>query len=484
MRSWLLFLFAPMLLFSGSERLRIAIQAFPVSLNPVYATDETSQAILNKIHRALFSFDFQGRPQNELAETVRIDEKTLRIFISLKKGVFFSTGRELGSDDVVATVALLKEPRFQYPYQTDLSHIDRVEKIDRYGVTLHLRAPFAPWRNYLTFKILNADEISRITPESFRRLNPSGCGPYRIVRFHEPTSVWLQRNSNNLHRRHRFFEIEYQVQRDPRQTPLKLLTSEIDAAELQNEDLPAYAASPEWQRCFRIIRYQKFGYTYLVFNLRNRILSLPLRQLIRRRILEGNFLDVFLAGNGRKVWSPFLFLSGKFAAGRTSIVSTSWPCRLKILTNSESRLRRNLLLFLIEELKPLGIELEPVFVEYHTFLKYLREKNFDLAVSALLLDLDWNLKDVLSSNGYFNYAGYSNREMDSLLDEGLREMDDQKREELYRRAHHLWSEDLPLLPLFNLYYHMAVSKNIRMDSRELRMIGSTGDFFYDIDRWP
>ena len=91
-------------------------------------------------------------------------------------------------------------------------------------------------------------------------------------------------------------------------------------------------------------------------------------------------------------------------------------------------------------MKGCGIELEPVFVEYQTFLKYLKQGNFDLAVSAFILDMDWNMKDILASPGYFNYAGLSDPRMDAVLDEGMHEMDPEKRRKIYERAHDLWLE--------------------------------------------
>jgi hypothetical protein len=99
---------------------------------------------------------------------------------------------------------------------------------------------------------------------------------------------------------------------------------------------------------------------------------------------------------------PFLNLSADVHAQRLPTASLSQRLRLRILANSESVLRKQLVLFLCEEMKQFNVELEPLFVEYQTFLKFLKQGSFDLAVSAFLLDMDWNMKDILSSSGYFN----------------------------------------------------------------------------------
>ena len=113
----------------------------------------------------------------------------------------------------------------------------------------------------------------------------------------------------------------------------------------------------------------------------------------------------------------------------------------------------------------------------------MKQGNFDLAVSAFLLDMDWNMKDILASPGYFNYAGYSDARMDAVLEEGMREMDPDKRRKIYERAHDLWLESLPLLPLFSLNYYMGISRAIKVPGDRFAVIGSSGDFFYDLQGW-
>jgi ABC-type oligopeptide transport system substrate-binding subunit len=117
------------------------------------------------------------------------------------------------------------------------------------------------------------------------------------------------------------------------------------------------------------------------------------------------------------------------------------------------------------------------------FLQYMKKGQFDMAVSAFILDMDWNMKDVLSSSGYFNYAGYANVRMDAALEEGLREMDGEKRRKIYGRAHDLWLESLPLIPLFSLNYYMGIARRITVPARRFELVGSCGDFFYNIQDW-
>jgi len=462
--------------------LRLACFDFPASFNPVYATSETAQAVMNKIYQSLFYFDGQGKIRPELVDAVSRREKSLVISLRLKPGARFADGSALNSRDVVATVALLKNPRFAYPYAADLDFLEKIEAVDTLNLRITLKREFAPWENYLTFKILNAAEIKLWQPLKFRQHVPLGSGPYRLTGIDEPRGFELQKNPF-WPQKQAFARICYSVLGESRQAPLKLLTAEIDAVEIQSDDAQTYSQLPKWQKHFQLLEYNKFGFTYLVFNSKNSRIDRNLRRIFYNRLLTTRFLDLFLQGTGETVFSPFLFLSAEKRPRPFHTVAVPAPRKLKILTNSESLVRRQLVLFLCEEMKAFNIELEPVFVEYQTFLKYLKQGNFELAVSAFLLDMDWNMKDILSSEGYFNYAGFSEAKMDAVLEDGLREMDADKRRKIYERAHDLWLESLPLIPLFNLHYYMGVSRRLKIPEGRFMLIGSCGDFFYNLQDW-
>jgi peptide/nickel transport system substrate-binding protein len=482
-------------LFPGSAStaltLRIGINEFPASLNPVYASTETSQAIMNKVFNGLFYFDEKGNIQKELVEKVHF-ENTVEIVIELKKNIFFSDGKELAADDVVATVELLQDKRFKYLYISNLQFIQRIEKINRHRLKITMPYRFAPWKAYLTFKVLNSHEIKDVSPETFRDMILSGTGPYKIKTVKRPTKIILELNHANILPGHlasipgkRSRLIEYIVISYTHLAPLKLINNEIDICELQPENAAAYkqTKSKKWHHSFSLLRYKKFGYTYLVFNLRNSLITKNLRYLFYNLLLNGDFLARFLKDRGERVASPFLLLNSKVKPVQLKTTRLETPIHLHILTNSESKLRKQLVLFLREELKSFNIHLQPVFLEYHTFREYLKKGRYDIGVSGFILDIDYDMTDIFSSDSYFNYAHFHSLEMDALLQQGLRELDPGKREEIYLKAHKVWLENVPLIPLFNLYYYVGVSRHIGIPARRMEIVGSVGDFLYNILEW-
>jgi peptide/nickel transport system substrate-binding protein len=464
--------------------LRIACFDLPGSFNPVYATNETAQAVANKAYQSLFQFDPQGVLRPDLVAACSLDEARNEVLLDLRPGQRFADGSPVESRDVAATIASLRDPRFEYPYAADLEFLERADALAPLRLRLTLKWRFAPWKNYLTFKVLRAAELAAVDPREFRRRVPTGSGPYRLAAVHDPQGFELVRNPH-WPGRLRCDRLVYTVLSDPRQAPLKLLNAEVDAAEIHGDDAVAYTRLRRWQRSFRLLPYRKFGYTYLAFNLRRREIDLGLRQRVYGRLSKGRFLDDFLQDRGERVASPFLLLGAakKNRHGQAAPPAAAGRRRLKVLTNSESALRRQFVIFLCQELKAETVELEPEFVEYRMFLQRLKDGDFDLAVSSFLIDIDWNMKDILSSSGYFNYSGYSDPGMDAALEQGLREMDETKRRAVYARAHAIWLRDLPLVPLFNLNYYMGVARGIAVPARRFELVGSCGDFFANIQEW-
>jgi ABC-type transport system substrate-binding protein len=100
-----------------------------------------------------------------------------------------------------------------------------------------------------------------------------------------------------------------------------------------------------------------------------------------------------------------------------------------------------------------------------------------------MMDIDYDMKDIFYGEAAFNYAALNNSHMNSLLDQGLSETDSEKREEIYRSAHKIWLSELPLIPLFNLYYYIGISRNIPVPPDAFELVGSTGDFLFNIEKW-
>jgi peptide/nickel transport system substrate-binding protein len=472
--------------------LRIGIHSFPNALNPYYATDETSWAIANKIYDALYYFDGNGILCKKLVAIDGPDDYCwnkqkggIEVFIRLKRGIFFSDGKELDAWDVAQTINFIKNDAYVFPNYSNLEFIKGVHVTSRFDLKLILRQKIAQWRSFLTFKILNAQQLKQATPETFRQMCMLGTGPYYIRNIKKGRFITLEINPKYKHKnkQNMFRQLEFLVVAYTQLAPLKLLNNEIDICELQPEHIQAYKKVKSWQQRFDIIKYKKFGFTYLVFNLKDPGVTQNVRNIFYNLLLQSDFTRQFLAGRGEPVTSPFLLLKHKSNPSKYQITKLENKLKLKILTNAESKIRREFVLFLTQALEPYNIKLEPLFLEYQTFLVYLKKSRFHIALSGYLMDFSLDMKDIFHSRGDFNYAHYQHLQMDKLLEQGVIEIDPQKRESIYEDANRIWQKDLPLLPLFNLYYHVGISHEIMIPSGILSLVDSNSDFLFNIHNW-
>jgi len=459
-----------------------------VTLNPVYTVDETSQSIVNKVFDSLYCFDSNGRITTQLAAGDRITKTKngTEIEIRLVPGVSFSDGTPFTSDDVVATIDLLLNPQFNYPYPSSIEFIRKVVPMGKESVKIISDKPPAAWKYRLTFKILQARQLRHVKPETFREDRLIGTGPYVISDMNRRQSIRLVANPylNKRHASGMFPRLEYQIVTYTQLVPLKLLKKEIDICELQPEHWAAYKMSTEWQQKFRIIKYTKSGFSFLVFNLRRSAISKKVRKLIYQVLTGTDFLEVFLRESGEPVTNPFEQLNiVPSADSRNKIQPLEQQVSFTILTNSESKFRSNFILFLSQKLQEYNIRLTPRFLEYQTFLHYLKEGRFDLAVSGILMDAASDMKSIFCSGSLFNYSGLRNPRMDQLLNKASLEIDGPTQVDLYRKAFSIWQDEMPLIPLFNLYYYVGIARDIPIPSKRYKVIGSTSDFLYNIWEW-
>jgi len=434
--------------------------------------------ILNKVYNSLFSFDNKGNIINELVKSYKINKNKLEIKINLKKNYFFSNGKNLNSQDVIESIKLYLNRKSKYPYRSNLNFIKSIRPVNKYEFVINLKYKFAPWKNYLTFKILNYEEIQKLNPNEYKTHLFLGTGNYRFYKVKPPSKIILLKNEYSKEKNN-FEKLVFKVILDTKTNPLKLINKEIDIAEILVEDVKPF----EKNKKIRILKFNKFGYYFIVFNLKRNI-DYKIRKLFYNTLYNTKFLKKFLNNRGKIVKSPILLLnnSKRIKHIKEKPEKLNSRIRLTILTNSESRIRRNFILFLTKEMKKHNIYLKPLFFEYHKFIKSLKSKNFDIALSGFLLDIDYDISDIVHSKSPFNYSNFSNTEFDELLESGNRELDEVKRKNIYIKIHNKWLKELPIIPLFSLYYYVGINKKITPNNF-YKIVGSITDPLYNINLW-
>src|SRR3990167_2078116 len=93
-------------------------------------------------------------------------------------------------------------------------------------------------------------------------------------------------------------------------------------------------------------------------------------------------------------------------------------------------------------LKDVGIRMKIRTLEWSAMIsEFIEKRRFEAVLMGWFLTRDPDCYDIWHSSrtreGEFNFVGYSNAQVDHLLEAGRREFDQSKRAEIYQRIHRL-----------------------------------------------
>ncbi|WP_254045513.1 ABC transporter substrate-binding protein, partial [Thermodesulfovibrio sp. N1] len=136
-----------------------------------------------------------------------------------------------------------------------------------------------------------------------------------------------------------------------------------------------------------------------------------------------------------------------------------------LLVNQGNEARLKTAQIIKEQLKKIGIELNIRVLEWQSFLELVTKRQFQAVLLGWSLSRDPDLYDIFHSSktkpGEFNFVGYSNKEVDSLIEKARQILNKEERKKLYWRIHELITEDQPYTFLYVPDTIIAVNKRIR-----------------------
>ncbi len=115
-------------------------------------------------------------------------------------------------------------------------------------------------------------------------------------------------------------------------------------------------------------------------------------------------------------------------------------------------MRQNVAVLVQRQLRQVGIDVEILLYEWSVFIsRKIIPRDYEACVLGWSLSLDPDVYEIWHSSQTekgFNFVGYSNPEVDRLIEEGRTEYDRAVRRRIYRKIHRLIHEDQPYTFLF------------------------------------
>ena len=444
------------------------------TLDPQDTTEQYSQRIVAVVYDRLVEIDeMTGEPVPGLAESwERLDENN--IVFHLRKGVKFHNGNAFTANDVKYTLERAKTlPKVAHLYNL----ISNIEVIDDNTVKLTTSEPFAPLLAHLSHKtasIIDGKAHKELGEKYFE--NPAGTGPYKYSSWKVGDRITLEAFNEYFKGSPAIKFIEVRAVPEENSRVIGLETGEIDmTAELSpesrkiildNADKMTYAES------------SGINVNYLGFATNREIMKdKDVRKAIAMAIDRDAIIDSIMMGTVEKANS--FIAPGVFGYDKNSKVLEYNPEEAKKIIEakglvgtklklgvSNSPVRMQMCEIIQAQLKEVGLDVSIESLEWGTFLAATARGDLDmfsLGWGPSTYDGDYGFYPNFHSSqlgGAGNRSQYVNPEMDRLLDEAKKEVNVERRKELYSKVADIIYEDVPALPIYYLNDSVAAVKSV------------------------
>ena len=476
--------------------LTMVVQPEPPTLVSAFNSAGPIGVVSTKILEGLLSYDFDMNPRPVLAETWKVSPDGKTITFNLRKGVKWHDGKEFTSADVqFSAMKVWKElhPRGRSTF-AKLTAVETpspsVAVFKLSEASPYLMSALSSYEGQILPKHLYEGTDIAQSPWNSK---PVGTGPFVFKEWQKGNFILLERNANYWDRGRPYLDkIVLRIIPDASARAAAFETGEVQLggfSPVPLNDVKRLEATGKFD-------LETQGYEYLApmflleFNLRNRFLQ---DKRVRQAVAHAIDSNVVV----RTIWFGF----GKPATGPVPSVLTQFytpnvakypfdPKRAEQLLDeagfkrgSDGRRFRIVHDFLPygadyqrtaeyvkQALGKVGIDVEIRSHDTAAFLKRVYTDNdFDLTSNFFYALPDptigvqriyWS-RNIKKGVPFSNGTGYSNPEMDKVIEAAQIEHDRKKRKDLVNRLQAIAQDDVPVLDLFEVRFFTLANKRVQ-----------------------
>ena len=480
----------------------------PSNLIPYLASDSASAEVAGLLYTSPLEYDKDFNIVKCAAEEWEVLEGGLFMRFRLKEGLVWQDGHPLTADDVTFTYKLMTDPKTPTAYAADFLNVKEYRQTGPLSFEVRYDAPYAraaiTWMHpILPRHIL---EHENIASTRYAR-NPVGAGPFKLKSWEPGSRIVLEANDRYFKGRPYLDEIIYRIIPDSTTMFLEARAGKLDFTGLSPQQYLRQTSGEWWDKNWRKYKYLAFGYTYLGLNQKSPFFKdKKVRQALSFAIDREGIIKGALLGMGEPAFGPYkpgtwvyntalkaydydperarrLLAEAGWTPGKDGILEKDGlPFEFTILVNQGNNERIKVAVILQQMFRAVGVKVAIRTVEWAAFLKeFVDTRKFDALILAWNILDDPDIYDVwhssaIAGNG-LNFVGFSNEEVDRLLEKGRTSADRQVRKAVYDRFQEILHEEQPYLFLYVPYSLPMVQA--RFQGIQPAPAGIT----YNLDRW-
>ena len=470
----------------------------PATLDPITSNEMISVRLTELIFNGLVGINEKQEIVPELAEKWdrSADSRTYTFF--LRKDVMWhpKEGEEpkpFTADDVIFTYKIMMHPKTITPLKVRYEFINSVEKLDDYTVKFTLKRPILNALAKFSFKVIpkhGPNNPLYLTREDPFVRNPIGTGPYILKNITAEREIVLSANENYFKGRPHVDKFIAKPFADQNIMTQALMFNAIDMIVLVNpRDIPEI----QGDKRFILQPYNALSYSFFGYNVRNPLLAdKRVRKAFTHALNRQEMLDSFFNGQGTIISGPFapgswaynldvqplpfdpekakaLLQEAGFSRGADGFMQKDGKplaLSLKVPIEKESEAVKRVVLAFKNYLKNVGVDIKVEFKEWQAWKEdVFFEHDFDIIFAIWVFDDSADISSLFHSGeiGAWknNFGGYSNPEVDGLINESKLTLDHEKRRTINRKLHAILAEENPYTFLWTLTNYAAYHKKVR-----------------------
>lgn len=425
---------------------------------------------------------------NKLEPVLALSSRNLgdtSLELKLRPNVQFSNGEPMNADAVIHSIGIITDIKQTPAYARDAGAIDRVEKKDDLTVVIHTKYPYPAMPLVLTSIYVTPPKYwNEVGREAYGH-KPVGTGPYVLTEWVKDDRVVMDKNPKYWGKVPEGIDrIVWKPIPDDTARAVGLETGEYDlGVSLSVNSVPRLEAIPDLT-LYSVPSYRV--YTIILSMLdkhKSPLHDKRVRQALnyavdkesivknlffgKARILQGQVLREEQLGFAPDV-KAFPYDPAK---AKALLAEAGYPNGFEVVFKYPSgryAQDREVSEAVAGMLAKVGVRTKQTVLEPGEFLRQLREQDLGPMAYVGLAPQDDPHFQLSQYRSDWRYTYIKNAELDALIDAGAKELDVEKRAEIYRKTAKLLHEEAPALFLF-------LGVDFYASTKRLKGLAPTGD---------
>jgi peptide/nickel transport system substrate-binding protein len=451
-------------------------------LNPLTFDNTQSYQIVHLLFRALARRD--STLSNYVPDLLERWERpdSTAVLLHVRPNLKWHDGRPVTAEDIVFTIERQQDSLTASPRQADVAGVESARVVDPMTVEIKLNRTGPSTLNALLEVIpVPKHLLQNVPPERMRfdgfGQRPVGNGLFRFGSWQKGQQIVVEANPDAPDKRPALDRIIVRVVPDATSRLTQLLNGQADAAKVA----PEQRQQIERGRGVRLETAAQVRPGWIAFNQAKAPVNDPaVRRAFMMAINRPQIVEAQFGPQGTPALSPIAPGLREHSAdvrpiafdangARQLLEQAGWrdtngdgirekggqPLRIEVEVSSADQVRKDMLIFIQQQLKQVGIDMIPRELERTSWVERLRAREF----TASFWGWGWG-PGVMGPNAEMlfhtrsippngpNFAGYSNPRVDALIDSILVQNDTARARGLWRQLEQQLIDDAVYAPIF------------------------------------